>query len=193
MGATSGFCVFNDCGILIEHLKAVHHLSRIAYIDIDAHHGDGVFYAFEDDADVWIADIHEDGHFLYPGTGYAIETGKGAAEGTKLNLPLKPGADDEDFLRLWPEVEMHLEQARPEFIILQCGADSIANDPITHMRFSSKAHAHAAERLCRIAGRFCHGRLIALGGGGYNRANLAAGWNDVITELIGSGITQNTI
>ncbi|MFQ5582472.1 MAG: acetoin utilization protein AcuC, partial [Mariprofundaceae bacterium] len=139
----AGFCVFNDCGIVIEHLKQVHHLSRIAYIDIDAHHGDGVFYAFEDDPVVWIVDIHEDGHYLYPGTGFAHEKGKGAAEGQMLNLPMQPGADDTDFLRVWPEVEAHLAIARPEFIILQCGADSIAGDPITHMRFSPKAHAHA--------------------------------------------------
>lgn len=179
----AGFCVFNDCGILIEHLKQVHGLSRLAYVDIDAHHGDGVFYAFEDDPAVWIADIHEDGHFLYPGTGFAHEKGRGEAEGTKLNLPMQPGADDSDFLRVWPEVEMHLEQAQPEFVIFQCGADSIAGDPITHMRFSPQVHAHAAERLCRLADRFCHGRLIALGGGGYNRANLAAAWCAVLDTL----------
>jgi len=179
----AGFCVFNDCGILIEHLLQEHHLSHVAYVDIDAHHGDGVFYAFEDDPAVWIADIHEDGHFLYPGTGFTTETGKGKAEGTKLNLPLKPGADDKDFLRVWPEVEAHLENARPEFIVFQCGADSIAGDPITQMRFSPKAHAHAAKGLCRIADKHCDGRIIALGGGGYNRANLAAAWCAVLVSL----------
>jgi len=179
----AGFCVFNDCGILIEHLKEAHGLTRIAYVDIDAHHGDGVFYAFEDDPAVWIADIHEDGRYLYPGTGFAHEKGRGKAEGTKLNLPLMPGADDDDFLRVWGEVEAHLEEARPGFIILQCGADSIAGDPITHLCLSPKAHAHAAGRLCRIADKHCSGRLIALGGGGYNRANLAAAWCAVVREL----------
>jgi len=180
----AGFCVFNDCGIIIEHLKQAHGLERIAYVDIDAHHGDGVFYAFEDDPSVWIADIHEDGRYLYPGTGFAHEKGKGEAEGQMLNLPMQPGADDADFMRVWPEVEQHLEHARPEFIILQCGADSIRGDPITHMCFSPKAHAHAAERLCRMADKYCAGRLIALGGGGYNRANLAAAWCAVVRELL---------
>jgi len=180
----AGFCVFNDCGIVIEHLKRAHGLTRIAYVDIDAHHGDGVFYAFEDDPTVWIADIHEDGRFLYPGTGFAGERGRGRAKGTKLNLPMRPGADDNDFLRAWAEVEQHLEKARPEFIVFQCGADSIAGDPITHLRFTPQAHAHAASRLCAIADRFAEGRLLALGGGGYNRANLAAAWCAVLEQLI---------
>src|SRR5689334_3491037 len=90
----AGFCVFNDIGVVIELLRKRHGLTRIAYVDIDAHHGDGVFYAFEDDANVIFADIHEDGRYLYPGTGRADERGKGAAAGTKLNLPVPPGATD---------------------------------------------------------------------------------------------------
>ena len=181
--SAAGFCVFNDCGIVIEHLKAVHGLRRIAYVDIDAHHGDGVFYAFEDDPAVWIADIHEDGRFLYPGTGFARERGRGPAEGQMLNLPLPPGADDEDFLRAWAEVEQHLAQAEPQFIIFQCGADSIAGDPITHLRFSPAAHAHAASRLRALAETYAQGRLLALGGGGYNRSNLAAAWCAVLEQI----------
>lgn len=182
--AAAGFCVFNDCGILIEHLKRVHGLSRIAYADIDAHHGDGVFYAFESDPDVYIADMHEDGRFLYPGTGFAEETGKGAAVGTKLNIPLLPGTDDAGFMQQWPRVEAHVRSSRPEFIILQCGADSIAGDPITHLRFSPAAHAHATKQLCQIADEYCGGRLIALGGGGYNRHNLATAWCAVLEQML---------
>jgi len=179
----AGFCIFNDAGVLIEVLRSLHGIRRIAYVDIDAHHGDGVFYSFEDDPDVWIADIHEDGRYLYPGSGFAHETGTGAAKGTKLNLPLLPGADDREFHRVWPEVEAHVREAKPEIILFQCGADSIANDPITHMRFTPAAHACAAMSLCRIADECCRGRLIALGGGGYNRSNLAAAWCAVLTSL----------
>ncbi len=180
----AGFCVFNDIGIVIEHLRAVHGLRRIAYIDIDAHHGDGVFYAFEEDADVWIADLHEDGRYLYPGTGFAEETGKGEAKGTKLNLPLPPNAGDHEFNELWPEALAHIESAKPEFIILQCGADSIAGDPITHLRLSPASHARAAADLCKVADCCCAGRLLALGGGGYNRANLAAAWCAVVEAML---------
>jgi len=181
---TSGFCVFNDCAVLIEALRRRHGLKRIAYVDIDAHHGDGVYYGFADDPDVLIADIHEDGRFLFPGTGASSETGQGPAVGTKLNLPLLPGADDEDFLSAWREIETYLNEARPEFVILQCGADSMAGDPLTHLQFSEDAHGTAAASLCEIADRFAGGRFVALGGGGYNRRNLAVGWSRVVMEMV---------
>ena len=182
----AGFCVFNDCGIAIELLRKRHGLRRIAYVDIDAHHGDGVFYAFESDPDALFADIHEDGRYLYPGTGAAEETGKGSALGTKLNLPLPPGAGDDDFHREWVKVEAYLRQTQPEFILLQCGADSLEGDPITHLAFSEEAHAHAAAAVCRIADELGHGRVLAMGGGGYNRQNLARAWTRVVEALVAS-------
>ncbi|HQX47573.1 MAG TPA: hypothetical protein PK555_09210, partial [Steroidobacteraceae bacterium] len=100
----AGFCVFNDIGVAIEVLRREYGLTRIAYVDIDAHHGDGVFYAFEADPQVIFADIHEDGRTLYPGTGAADEVGKGAAVGAKLNLPVPAGADDATFNAVWPRV-----------------------------------------------------------------------------------------
>ena len=180
----AGFCVYNDCGVVIELLRQRHGLRRVAYVDIDAHHGDGVFYAFEGDVDLLFADIHEDGRMLYPGTGHAQETGTGPAEGTKLNLPLPPGAGDDAFHAAWSRVEAYLDEARPEFIILQCGADSVAGDPITHLRFTPAAHGHAAQRLCAIADRHCDGRLIGLGGGGYHCGNLALAWTAVVRSFV---------
>jgi acetoin utilization protein AcuC len=168
----AGFCVFNDCGVAVEYLRERYGVRRIAYVDIDAHHGDGMFYSFEDDPDLIFADIHEDGRFLYPGTGAATETGTGSAEGTKLNIPMAPGAGDGDFSIAWSHVETYLADARPEFILFQCGADSLEGDPITHLRYSEQAHAAAAAALCRIADTFCGGRIVATGGGGYNRHNL---------------------
>jgi acetoin utilization protein AcuC len=179
----AGFCVFNDCGVAIEQLKRAG-LGRIAYVDIDAHHGDGVFYAFEDDAKVVFADLHEDGRYLYPGTGAAGETGRGAAVGMKLNVPLPPGADDEVFAAVWPRVLAHLTKYEPEFIILQCGADSLEGDPITHLRFSPHTHGRAARDLKALAEGMGHGRVLALGGGGYNRTNLAQAWTAVVENLL---------
>ncbi len=180
----AGFCVFNDCGVAIETLRHRYGIRRVAYVDIDAHHGDGVFYAFEDDPDLIFADLHEDGRFLYPGTGAADESGRGRAAGTKLNIPMPPRAGDAEFFRVWPAVERHLERFAPEFVLLQCGADSIAGDPITHLAYSPKAHRHAAARLQRLALQLCHGRLLALGGGGYNRDNLAAAWTAVVEAML---------
>jgi len=182
--SAAGFCVFNDAGVLIETLRAEFGVQRVAYVDIDAHHGDGVFYAFEEDPDLIFADIHEDGQYLYPGTGFAHETGKGKAAGTKLNIPMAPGSDDEAFHQVWPQLEEFVRTAKPEIILLQAGADSIKDDPITHMCFSPKAHAHATRQLCKIADEFCDGRLLAMGGGGYNRRNLALAWNAVVRVML---------
>lgn len=181
--AAAGFCVFNDCGVAIEALRHRHGIRRIAYVDIDAHHGDGVFYAFESDPDLCFVDFHEDGRYLYPGTGDVAETGRGAAAGTKMNIPMPPGADDSQFLGLWPTAERFIERARPEFILLQAGADSVAGDPITGLAYSSACHAHAARRLADLSRRLCGGRLLVVGGGGYNRDNLAAAWTAVVREL----------
>ena len=183
-GRAAGFCVFNDCGVVIEQLRSHYGLRRVAYVDIDAHHGDGVFYAFEDDPDLLFADIHEDGRYLYPGTGAAAETGKGPAAGTKLNLPLEPGAGDEAFFPAWERVEQYLVAQRPEFIILQCGADSLAGDPITHLQFTEEAHAHAAARLAVLSQQLCGGRLLGVGGGGYNRRNIARAWTRVVQAFV---------
>lgn len=185
-GAAAGFCVFNDLGVLIETLRAEHGVRRIAYVDIDVHHGDGVFYEFEHDPELIVADIHEDGTFLYPGTGFAYEAGQGAAAGTKLNLTLKPGAGDAEFFLAWEQAEAFLERQAPEFVILQCGADGLAGDPLADLRLTPAAHAHAAQRLVAFAERHAQGRLMAFGGGGYSLENLGMAWCAVLEALTGS-------
>lgn len=161
--AASGFCVFNDIAIAIRTLRQKYKVGKIAYVDIDVHHGDGVFYAFENDADLIFADIHESG--IFPGTGHLSEQGKDQAKGKKLNIPLPAGAGDEEFFAAWPHVEELLEQEKPEFIIFQCGADSLANDPLAGLQYSDKPHAYAARRLCELANQYASGRLLALGEG----------------------------
>jgi acetoin utilization protein AcuC len=96
---------------------------------------------------------------------------------------MPPEAADVDFLQAWELAESFLDRQRPEFILFQCGADSLAGDPITHLRYSPAAHRHAATRLVELAGRHCPGRLLALGGGGYNRSNLARAWTAVVDVL----------
>ncbi len=182
--SAAGFCVFNDCGIAIEALRKEHGIQRIAYVDIDAHHGDGVFYAFESDPDLIFVDFHEDGRYLYPGTGAATESGIGEAVGTKLNIPVPPEADDEYFLKFWPTAEQFISKFEPEFFLFHCGADSLAGDPITHLKYTSKAHRYAALRLCKLAENFAGGKIVAMGGGGYNLQNLASAWNAVVEAFL---------
>lgn len=181
--SAAGFCVYNDCGVAIETLRSEYGVERIAYVDIDAHHGDGVFYSFESDPGLAIADIHEDGRYLYPGTGAVTEAGKGEAHGTKLNVPMQPDSGDQEFFEIWDYVESFIDKARPEFIVFQCGADGLAGDPITHLAYTSEVHRHATLRLCELANRHCQGRLLALGGGGYNLSNVANAWCMVVRAM----------
>jgi len=180
----AGFCVFNDCGVVIDTLREKYGIRRVAYVDIDVHHGDGLYYPYESDPEVFVADIHEDGRFLYPGTGDAGETGKGQAEGTKLNVPMAPGAGDAQFLREWERVVEFLRRSKPEFIVFQCGADSLDGDPLAHLQYSPRAHAHAAQSLCELANELSDGRIMGFGGGGYNRTNLALAWNAVLKAFL---------
>lgn len=182
--SAAGFCVFNDCGIAIEYLRKHYDIQRIAYVDIDAHHGDGVFYAFEDDADLCFVDFHQDGTTLYPGTGFINETGKGEAVGSKLNIPLPPNSTDKTAKALWKTAEDFIEKFKPEFILFQCGADSLEGDPITQLKLTSKFHGYVATRLSLLATKHCNGKLLAMGGGGYNLDNIKSAWNDVIDELV---------
>ena len=182
----AGFCVVNDCGVAIEYLRRRHNIRRVAYIDIDAHHGDGVFYSFADDPELIFVDFHEDGRFLYPGTGDITETGNGAAEGTKLNIPMPPGAGSELFMKLWPRAEEFIRKSEPEFVLVQCGADSIKGDPITHMAYSESVHQYTVSRLCSIANEYCGGRVVGMGGGGYNLDNIASTWTAVVRAMVES-------
>ncbi len=184
-----GFCVFNDIGVAIAAARNNYNVKKVAYIDIDAHHGDGVFYEFNNDPNVFIVDVHEDGKYLYPGTGFEDETGEGDAEGTKLNLPMKPFANDNDFVNAFKHAEQFLDDAKPELIILQSGGDSMKGDPITHLSFSENTHRYATGALHKLAHKHCNGRMLALGGGGYNRNNIAAAWVEVVKAL-GNTVTH---
>jgi acetoin utilization protein AcuC len=175
---------FNERDALEHGVTLDLHSIVLSNVDIDAHHGDGVYYPYEHDPNLCFADIHEDGRYLFPGTGAAHEIGIGEAKGTKLNIPLAPSSGDEVFWPAWERVEAHVAAFRPEFIIFQAGADSLEGDPLTHLRFSEAAHAHAAARLAALAESHCGGRLLGLGGGGYNRQNLARAWTGVVRSFL---------
>jgi acetoin utilization protein AcuC len=182
-GRAAGFCVFNDLGVVIDSLRSRFGLRRIGYVDIDVHHGDGIYYPYEADPALIVVDIHEDGRFLYPGTGHAREIGRGEAEGTKLNLPLPPRSGDREFFAAWEKGLAHLRRYRPEFLILQAGADGLAGDPLADLHLTPAVHARVARDLRALADELCGGRLMAFGGGGYNLDNLAAAWTAVAREL----------
>ncbi|MEM4465912.1 MAG: acetoin utilization protein AcuC [Nitrososphaerota archaeon] len=180
----AGFCIFNDIGVAISYLLGVVKFKQILYVDIDAHHGDGVFYDFYYDKNVIIVDIHQDGRTLYPGTGFRHETGGGEAVGTKLNIPLPPGAGDGEFIEAWDEALSFIDKFSPDFIILQAGADGLKEDPLTGLRYSEKVHEIVTSSLHKLSEEKCEGRLLVLGGGGYNRDNIVKAWFKVLYNLL---------
>ncbi|MDA4119882.1 MAG: acetoin utilization protein AcuC [Thaumarchaeota archaeon] len=188
--AARGFCVFNDCVIAILLSLNDFGMRSVAYVDIDAHHGDGVYYVFESDRRVVIGDIHEDGRYLYPGTGAESESGTGSGRGTKMNIALPPGSGDREFSKAFDRVEDFVRRSKPDMIFFQCGADGLAGDPITDLRYTAEAHAYASRKLHLLAHEVCGGRILAMGGGGYNPANVSAAWSAIVRELSGQSSKQ---
>ncbi len=181
--ASAGFCVFNDVGVAIESLRRLG-IDRILYVDIDVHHGDGVFYSYESDDKVFVFDVHEDGRFLYPGTGSVDETGSGPATGTKVNLPLPPGAGDKEVLEIIPRLQAFASESRPEFVIFQCGADGMRGDPLGGLTYSEETYCRVARIMHAQAHESAGGRMLALGGGGYSPENCARAWSRVVAEMM---------
>ena len=170
-GYAYGFCVFNDPVIAINAL--VSSGMRVAYVDIDCHHGDGVQHAFYDTDAVLTISLHESGAFLFPGTGFTQETGSGRGRGYSVNLPLYPYTSDEVYLWAFREVVPPLLRAfRPDVLVTQLGIDSHYRDPITHLALTVQGFAEAVAELAQLA----PGKWLALGGGGYDLQAVARAW-----------------
>jgi len=182
----SGFCIFNDPAISIAYLKKKYGLTRILYLDVDAHHGDGVMYGFYSDPGVLDIDFHEDGRHLFPGTGFTEEIGRGKASGLKINIPILPFTDEENYLELFRQiVPVAVRRYRPQMLLLQCGADSHDNDLLAHLRLTTKAYREIAATVHSLSHEVSDGRLVVFGGGGYNIANVARTWTIVAYTLAG--------
>ena len=164
----SGFCVYNDLAIGIHHAVNTYGL-RVAYLDIDAHHGDGVQWLFYDNPNVMTISLHESGQYLFPGTGHTYELGKGAGRGLSVNVPLEPFTEDDSFLHCFDTVvPKALEFFQPDVLVLQAGADMHRFDPLADLSLSMAGLLATYERVSALADRFCGGRLVATGGGGYD-------------------------
>jgi acetoin utilization protein AcuC len=183
-GRASGFCIFNDIAICIKRLQRDYGVKRIAYVDVDAHHGDGVVYGFYDDPSVLTIDFHEDGRYLFPGTGELHETGRGDAVGTKINIPMPPYSSDQSFFYAFNElVPAAIRKFKPDIIMMVCGVDSHSGDPLTDMNYSSASYLHAVRSLRQLAAELCEDRLVVFGAGGYDPATCALRWTEVGAAL----------
>ena len=182
----SGFCIFNDPAVVIAHLKSKYDLQRIVYLDIDAHHGDGVMYGYYDDPAVLDIDVHENGRVLFPGTGFPDEIGKGKARGLKLNIPLPPSTGDEAYLEAFRQIVPDaLGKFKPEIILVQCGADGHLDDRLAHLRLTTRVYAEVVSQMHDLAHELCNGRLVLFGGGGYTLANVPRVWTVAFSTLAG--------
>jgi acetoin utilization protein AcuC len=166
----SGFCYVNDPVIGI--LKLLNQGKRVAYIDIDAHHGDGVQKAFYQTDQVLTISFHETGYALFPGTGFEYEIGEGKGEGYSVNLPFPPYTDDEVYLWAFEEIVPELIHAfQPDVVVTQLGVDSFYNDPLTNLNLSIFGFEKIIQRIKGLAPKW-----VALGGGGYDVSNVARAW-----------------
>lgn len=163
----SGFCVYNDVAIAIRWLQ-VQGAARIAYLDLDAHHGDGVQRVFWDDPNVLTISIHESGQTLFPGSGYPTEIGGPGAEGYAVNIALPAGTRGREWLRAFEAVAVPLvAEFDPDVIVSQHGCDCHGSDQLTNLRVGVEAQWAGARMVADLAREYANGRWLATGGGGY--------------------------
>jgi len=165
--AASGFCIYNDVAIGIRWLLD-HGVERVAYVDVDVHHGDGVERIFWNDERVLTVSIHESGRALFPGTGWPSDIGGSDAQGSATNIALPPGVADAGWLRAFHSTALPVVRAfQPQILVTQHGCDTHFQDPLAHLALTVDAQREAADALHRLSHSVCDGRWVALGGGGY--------------------------
>ena len=180
----SGFCVYNDAAAAIAWLRARGH--RVAYVDVDVHHGDGTEAIFAGDPDVLTISLHETGRTLFPGTGFPDDVGVGSARGSIANLPFEPYAWDGPWLAGFEAVVPPLLRAfRPTVIVTQDGCDTHLVDPLAHLRNSTRIWPAVGRCFHELAHELCDGRWVALGGGGYAvREVVPRAWTLLFAEMV---------
>jgi acetoin utilization protein AcuC len=189
----SGFCVYNDPAIAIRWLLE-EGATRVAYVDIDVHHGDGVERVFWDDPRVLTISVHESGRYLFPGTGFPEDRGGPTAEGTAVNLPLPPGTGDAGWLRAFHAVVPPLLEAfAPQVLVTQHGCDSHVLDPLAHLALTVDGQRAAYQALHRLAHEVAGGRWVACGGGGYALVDVVPrAWSHLIGIAAGADVDPAT-
>ncbi len=192
-GHAAGFCVYNDAAIAIAWLLG-QGAERVAYVDVDVHHGDGVQAAFYDDPRVLTVSVHESPLTLWPGTGYPQETGSGDAVGTAVNVALPAGSDDADWQRAFHAVvPSALRAFRPQVLVSQCGCDTHRDDPLANLSLSVDGQRAAFAALHGLAHEVAGGRWLALGGGGYGLVRcVPRAWTHLLAEAAGSPLDPET-
>jgi len=189
----SGFCVYNDVAVAIRWLLD-HGAQRIAYVDVDVHHGDGVERIFYDDPRVLTISLHETGQMLFPGTGFPDDNGGPEAEGTAVNVALPPGTSDAGWLRAFHAVVPPLvKEFAPDILVTQQGCDSHTEDPLAHLMLTVDGQRASYQALHALAHEVCGGRWLATGGGGYAVVEVVPrSWTHLLAIVGGKPLEPDT-
>jgi len=185
--SASGFCIYNDPAIAIRWLQR-QGVERIAYVDVDVHHGDGVQAVFYDDPSVLTISLHESGAYLFPGTGFPEEIGRGDAEGTSVNVALPPSTFHEAYVEAFERVVPPLVEAfKPQVLVTQLGCDTHATDPLAHLALDTQTYRDLGGAFHALAHDVCDGRWLATGGGGYQIfAVVPRAWTIYFAQQLGA-------
>jgi acetoin utilization deacetylase AcuC-like enzyme len=184
-----GFCLFANVAIAARYLQQKHGLQRLAIVDFDVHHGNGTQACFEDDPDILFISLHQHPRTCYPGSGHAHERGEGPALGATINLPMDPGADDEDYEQAFDDkVIPALDRFSPQMLLISAGFDAHRDDPLAQVNLSDAAFEMMTRKLVAAAERHCDGKIVSSLEGGYN---LAALGRSVVRHLV--AMTRNTV
>jgi len=187
----SGFCIFNDLGVGIKSLLEGDGIKRVLYVDVDAHHADGVQAIFYEDPRVMKISLHEDGHYLFPGSGFTDEIGAGPGRGYAVNVPLPPYTRDVSYLYAFQEIVPPLARAfRPDVLVSQLGADGHHLDPLTHLMLTTDSYEAVGRIHDELSKELCGGRWIATGGGGYEITAVARVWTVLFSKMLGMDLDE---
>ncbi len=192
-GRASGFCIYNDIAVAIDWLLD-QGVQRVAYVDLDVHHGDGVEHIFYDDPRVLTISLHETGQMLFPGTGFPHDIGGPNARGSAVNVALPPGTADTGWLRAFHAiVPPLLREFRPEIVVSQHGCDSHAKDPLAHLMLSVDGQRAAYLSMHDLVHAVSGGKWVALGGGGYAIADVVPrAWTHLLGAVAGRPVDPET-
>jgi len=181
----SGFCIFNDIAVALRYLKTLKKDIKIAYLDIDCHHGDGVQWIFYEDPNVLTISIHESGQFLFPGTGDLDEIGEEDGTGYSINFPLIPGTNNKLYLKLFKEcIPKILDSYQPDILATQLGVDTHFSDPLTQMGNSIELYKNLAKEIDEYAQKYCNNKWLAFGGGGYSMTVVPRAWTLFLAQML---------
>ena len=187
----SGFCIFNDVAVGLARLLKAGLAKRVLYLDIDAHHGDGVQEIFYDDPTVLTISLHEDGHFLFPGTGFPGDIGRGKGKGYAVNVPLPPYTRGASYVYAFEEIVPPLARAYgPDMIFTQTGADAYFTDPLAHLKLTTSTYEHVARVVRNLSEELCGGRWVSATGGGYDLVACARVWTLIAAAMADVELTD---